>query len=116
MEEILPITNLGRNALTFRNLLDERDYPLLLELNRSSRAADQDDQPVSLAAIADALANMDGLTPQAGVIIAYLQDTPVGYSRLGWYSSRPETRLYYQISFFPRRLSEKRRLACHGEK
>jgi mycothiol synthase len=99
MEEIVPITNLGRNALKFRNLRDEQDYPLLLELNRSSREADQDNQPVSIEVIAHALANMDGLTPQAGVIIAYLQDVPVGYSRLGWYSSRPETRLYYQISF-----------------
>lgn len=42
---------------------------------------------------------MDGLTPQQGVVIASLGDTPVGYSRLGWYSSRPDTRLFYQISF-----------------
>ncbi len=33
------------------------------------------------------------------MIIASLDETPIGYSRLGWYSSRPETRLYYQISF-----------------
>jgi ribosomal protein S18 acetylase RimI-like enzyme len=33
------------------------------------------------------------------VIIASLNDTPIGYSRLGWYSSSADTRLYYQVSF-----------------
>jgi ribosomal protein S18 acetylase RimI-like enzyme len=42
---------------------------------------------------------MDGLEPQQGVIIASHGTTPIGYSRLGWYSSRPETHLYYQVSF-----------------
>ena len=87
------------SALTFRNLQGERDYPLLLELNRSSRQADHDSEPITLEVIAHVLANMDGLTATQGVVIASLADTPVGYSRLGWYSSRPETRLYYQISF-----------------
>ena len=85
--------------LTFHNLQDESQYPLLLELNLSSRQADRDPLKISLQDIAHTLAHMDGLTPQQGVILAYLVDTPVGYSRLGWYSSRPETRLYYQISF-----------------
>lgn len=86
--------------LTFRAFQGEDDYPLLLELNRSSRQADHDNEPITLEVIADVLTHrMDGLTPAQGVIIAYLDDTPVGYSRLGWYSSRPETRLYYQISF-----------------
>lgn len=85
--------------LTFRNLTDERDYPLLLELNHSSRQADNDPEPITLEVIAEVLTNMDGLTAQQGVIIASQDETPIGYSRLGWYSSRPETRLYYQISF-----------------
>jgi thiamine kinase-like enzyme/GNAT superfamily N-acetyltransferase len=87
------------NRLTFRDLQDERDYPLLLELNLSSRRADKNTDEVTLEAIAEALAHMDGLTPQRGVLIASSGETPIGYSRLGWYSSRPETRLYYQISF-----------------
>jgi mycothiol synthase len=88
--------------LTFRNLQDERDYPLLLELNRGSRQADGEPEPITLEVIAHVLANqMDGLTAQQGVVIASLEETPIGYSRLGWYSSRPETRLYYQISFLP---------------
>ncbi len=87
------------DALTFWNLRDARDYPLLLELNRSSRQADGDPVPITLEAIADTLAHMDGLTQEQGVILASDGDTPIGYSRLGWYSSRPQTRLYYQISF-----------------
>jgi ribosomal protein S18 acetylase RimI-like enzyme len=87
------------SPLTFRNLTDERDYPLLLELNHSSRQADNDLEPITLEVIANVLANMDGLTAQQGVVIASQDETPIGYSRLGWYSSRPETRLYYQISF-----------------
>jgi len=88
------------HELTFRNLRDESDYPLLLELNRSSRQADHNDMPITLEDIAYTLAHqMDGLTPAQGVIIACQGDTPVGYSRLGWYSSRSETRLYYQVSF-----------------
>ena len=80
------------SRLTFRNLTDGRDYPLLLELNHSSRQADNDPEPITLEVIANVLANMDGLTAQQGVIIAAQDETPIGYSRLGWYSSRPETR------------------------
>jgi ribosomal protein S18 acetylase RimI-like enzyme len=86
-------------ALAFRNLLGEQDYPLLLDLNQRSRAADHHPEPITLEAIAHALAHMDGLSREQGVIIAALEGVPIGYSRLGWYSSRPETRLYYQISF-----------------
>jgi len=80
----------------------ESDYPLLLEINRSSRQADKNDETVSLEGIARALAQMDGLTPARGVLIASLADAPataIGYSRPGWYSSRADTRLYYQVSF-----------------
>ena len=87
------------DQLAFKNLRDESDYPLLLELNQSSREADHDHETITLDMIAQALSNMDGMTQQQGVIIASLGDKPVGYSRLGWYSSRPNTRLYYQISF-----------------
>jgi mycothiol synthase len=85
--------------LAFRNLSGEQDYPLLLDLNRRSRAADHNPEPITLEAIAHVLAHMDGLSREQGVIIAALEGMPIGYSRLGWYSSRPETRLYYQISF-----------------
>jgi mycothiol synthase len=98
--------SLKNRRLTFRNLLGENDYPLLLELNRNSRQADNNNEPITLEMIAQVLANMTGLTPSQGVIIASLQDTPVGYSRLGWYSSRPETRLYYQISFLQKEYRE----------
>jgi len=70
-----------------------------LELTLSSRKADSDPEPITIDAIANVLANMGGLTQEQGVIMAFLDDTPIGYSRLGRYSSRPETRLYYQISF-----------------
>ncbi len=95
------------DALTFWNLRDARDYPLLLELNRSSRQADGDPAPITLEAIADVLAHMDGLSQEQGVILTSVGDTPIGYSRLGWYSSRPQTRLCYQISFI---IPEKRAL------
>lgn len=88
-----------QHQLTFWNLRDERDYPLLLELNRSSRQADRDPDPITLEAIAYVLANMDGLSAQQGVIIAAEAGEAIGYSRLGWYSSRPQARLYYQVSF-----------------
>jgi ribosomal protein S18 acetylase RimI-like enzyme len=51
--------------------------------------------------IAQAFAPSDELDPGRDVMIAFLVDepsTPIGYSRLGWYTSRPDTRLYYQIS------------------
>ena len=97
MTEVFP-------ALTFWNLRDERDYPLLSQLNRSSREADYPagigaPDPITLEQIAEVLAAMDGLSAQQGVIIAAQAGEAIGYSRLGWYSSRPQTRLYYQISF-----------------
>ncbi len=87
------------NQLTFRNLAGEQEYPLLLEINCSSREADGNPEPITLQEIASVLAQMDGLTPQEGVIIALAGKTPIGYSRLGWYSSQPDNRLYYQVSF-----------------
>ncbi len=84
--------------LTFRILTDERDYPLLLEINHHSRQADNDPDPITIEVIANLLSNMDGLTAQQGVVIASQDETPIDYSCLGWYSSRPDTRLYYQIS------------------
>ena len=87
------------NSLTFQNFEDERQYPLMLELNHSSRLADHSDLKIGVQEIAYALAHMDGATPQEGVVFAFEGETAVGYSRLGWYSSRPETRLYYQLSF-----------------
>ncbi len=86
-------------SLTFWNLRDERDYPMLLELNLSSRKADGDLEPITLEDIANELANMDRLTREQGVIMAFENAAPIGYSRLGWYSSCPDNRLYYQISF-----------------
>lgn len=85
--------------LIFRNLQNEVDYPLLLELNNSSHQADHDNDMITLKDMVDTLSHMDGLSQQEGVIIAYLEGLPIGYSRLGWYLSNPETRLYYQVSF-----------------
>ena len=88
-------------GLTFRGVQGESDYPLLLAINRSSRQADKDDEAVSLEDIARAFAPSDELNPTRDVLIASLADAPaaaIGYSRLGWYSSRADTRLYYQIS------------------
>jgi hypothetical protein len=86
------------HELTFRNLLGEQEYPLLLELNLRSRKANHMPEPVTLEDIAQVLANMEKPTQEQGVIFASA-GIPIGYSRLGWYSSQPETRLYYQISF-----------------
>ena len=90
------------NPLRFRGAQGESDYPLLLEINRSSRQADKNEETVSLEDIARAFAQMDGLIPGRDILIASLIDAPataIGYSRLGWYSSRTDTRLYYQVSF-----------------
>lgn len=87
------------NQLTFRNFSGEQDTPLLFELNLSSRKADGDPEPITLEDIANALANMDRWTLEQGVVIAFANAAPIGYSRLGWYSSCPENRLYYQVSF-----------------
>lgn len=89
----------SHHSLTFWNLRDERDYPMLLELNRSSRQADHDPDLVTLEAIVHVLEHMDGLSAQQGVIIAADAGEAIGYSRLGWYSSHPDNRLYYHISF-----------------
>ena len=88
--------------LTFRGLQSESDHALLLDINLASRGADNLPGKVTLLDIANALAHMDGFTPQQGILIASSLDapgTPIGYSRLGWYSSSANTRLYYQVSF-----------------
>ena len=87
--------------LVYRGVSGERDYPLLLEINRSSRQADHDLEPISLAQIAEAFAPSAELNPARHVLIACLAEEPetaIGYTHLGWYSSRADTRLYYQYS------------------
>jgi hypothetical protein len=69
------------DQLAFRNFRNESDYPLLLDLNHSSREADHDHETITFEVIAKVLSNMDGITPQQGVIIASLGEKPVGYSR-----------------------------------
>lgn len=91
-----------KDRVTFRGVQSEADYPLLLEINLESRRADGDPAVISLEDLVRVFSRMDGLTPQNGVLIASLADTPardIGYSRLGWYSSNADTRLYYQVSF-----------------
>lgn len=88
-------------GLSFRGMQGDSDYPLLSAINRSSRKADHNDVIVSQEDIARAFAQIEGLDPARDVLIALLPEEPsaVGYSRLGWYSSRADTRLYYQVSF-----------------
>ena len=87
--------------LIFRGVEGEQDYPLLLAINLSSRQADGDPESITLQQIAEAFAPSDALDPARQILIACLADDPgtaVGYSRLGWYSSRADTRLYYLYS------------------
>jgi mycothiol synthase len=92
---------MDQNRITFRGLQGESDYPLLLEINHSSRAADDNHDVVSLEDIKLTFAQMEGLDPTRDIIITSLDNAQhtVGYSRLGWYSSRADTHLYYQVSF-----------------
>lgn len=92
-------------GLTFRGLRGEVDYPLVLEIIQSSRQADRNNQATSLEDLARAYATAENLDPARDILIAALADTPagapaaIGYSRIGWYSSQPDNRLYYQISY-----------------
>ena len=87
--------------MIFRGVEGERDHPLLLAINLSSRQADGDPETITLEQIAEAFAPSDELDPARHVLIACLADAPdtaIGYSRLGWYSSCRDTRLYYHYS------------------
>ena len=89
------------NPLIFRGVQGESDYPLLLAINLSSRQADHDPEPITLEQIAEAFAPSAELDPARHVLIACLAEQPetaIGYSRLGWYSSRSDNRVYYQYS------------------
>jgi mycothiol synthase len=89
------------DGLIYRGIQGEADYPMLLAINRSSRQADGDRTVVSLEELARAFAPSDKLDPERDVSIAFLADEPataIGYSRLGWYSSREDTWLYFQTS------------------
>jgi mycothiol synthase len=75
-----------------------QDHPLLFEISRSSRLADHDPEPVTLAQIAEAFAPSVELDPARHVLIACLAEHPetaIGYTRVGWYASRADTHLYY---------------------
>jgi len=90
------------STLIFRGIQDKSDYSLLLEINRSSRQADHNPEPISLEDIVQAYTPSDHMNPARHVLIAFLAAEPstaVGYSRVSWYSSCAENRLYYQVSF-----------------
>ncbi|MCU0522761.1 MAG: GNAT family N-acetyltransferase, partial [Anaerolineae bacterium] len=95
----------SEDDLIFQGVQGESDYPLLMVLNRSSRQADSENTAVSLEEIARVFAPSERMDPARDALIAFLADEParaIGYSRLGWYSSREDTRLYYQVSFLAR--------------
>lgn len=96
MTDLPPIQT---RRLVFRGIQVEADLPQLLEINLSSRQADGDQTQVTLEGLAQAFAPSDNFIPSRDVLIAFLADSPataVGYTRTGWYSSRPDNRLYYQ--------------------
>lgn len=85
--------------LVYRGVEGAHDYPLLLAINQSSRQADHDPEPVTLAQIAEGFTASDTLDPARHVMIACLAEHPataIGYTVVGWYASRLDTRLYYQ--------------------
>jgi hypothetical protein len=92
-----------RSGLTFRSVQGEWDYPLLLEINRSSRRADKDDSPVGLEDIAHALAHMEGMTPSQvericnadGVEFRWPHRAPFPQSWMQADLVQPGNRVYY---------------------
>ncbi|PKO16328.1 MAG: hypothetical protein CVU39_08160 [Chloroflexi bacterium HGW-Chloroflexi-10] len=88
-------------SLVFRGLHSEQDYPLIHEIFHSHCQADNHPEKFTLEDIARSYAPTAEFIPDQQVLIAFHADQPaeaVGYSRLGWYSSSADTRLYYQIS------------------
>jgi mycothiol synthase len=73
-----------------------------MAINRSSHQADNKVMAASLEEIARVFASSERMDPARNALIAFLANEParaIGYSRLGWYSSREDTRLYFQVSF-----------------
>ncbi len=88
-------------SIVFRGLRGEVDYPLLVEIIQGSRQVDCIPDPVSLEIVAASYASNERFDPARQVLIAELAgaSTAIGYSRLGWYSSTADNRLYYQVSY-----------------
>jgi mycothiol synthase len=86
--------------LSFRGVEGKNDYPLLLEIFQKSRQADHQEEVTTLENIAESYKPSDTFDPARDAFIAFLtkNKTAVGYSRLGWYSSSKDTKLFYQIS------------------
>ena len=89
------------NSLSFRGMQGEQDFPLLVEINLSSRAADHDPHGLTVDDIKQTFAGLDDFIPARNIRIAATGEPPaaIGYSRLGWFSSSQDTRNYFQISF-----------------
>ena len=98
-QQMIKDGNPGR--LIFRGVEGENDYPLLLAIIRSSRQADKTPMETTPEDIVQSYAPTAEFNPAREAIIAFLAGSheAIGSSRLGWYSSNPDTRLYYQISY-----------------
>jgi mycothiol synthase len=92
-------------VLTFRPLRGEVDYPLMLAVAQGSNRADGIGALATLEDIERVCRPADGYDPARDVLLALGAGTAgeapavIGYSRVGWYSGREDTRLYYQVSF-----------------
>jgi len=92
-------------GLTFRGLQGIEDCPLLLAVFTGSLQADKIVEKISLESIARWYAPSDKFTPSRDILIASVDGSNgeppivIGYSRVGWYTSGNDIRLYYQDSF-----------------
>ena len=88
-------------SLAFRGMQGEQDYPLLVEINLSSRAADHDPHGLTVEDMQQTFAGLDDFSPARNIRVAITGEPPaaIGYSRLGWYASAKDNRNYFQISF-----------------
>ncbi len=88
------------DKLIYRGIQGEEDYALLWDIYRSSSQADQHEVTETLEDLTKVYAPSPTFNPEKNVIIAVLpgdSDQAIGYSRVGSYTSRADTRLYYQI-------------------
>jgi ribosomal protein S18 acetylase RimI-like enzyme len=86
-------------GLTFRPFRGESDYPLMLEILRGSKQADQIDEVDTLAELVNNYTHLVNCNPCQDVLCAEVNGQMIGYKRVHWRDESEGNRLYIHFGF-----------------
>src|SRR5262245_38806672 len=86
-------------GLRFRRFRGEADYPAMVEVLETSRAADGIDDIATVENLARAYASLRNCDPQQDMVMVEVDGRLIGYNRVDWYNELDGTHIYNNFGF-----------------